>query len=272
MESVKIVPDYYDEDVEREWERLERHPFEFALTCRFLDRYLHPGDRVLDIGGGPGRYSLHLAQRGCQVTLLDLSSGNTAFAAQKAREQGLSLSVVTGDAREASRLVEGTFDHVLLMGPLYHLTEKADREQCLREALSLLREGGTLSMSFINLPSGLIYALREEPEQLLWQKPDDLRYLQNLREGEDYQGQAFTWAYFTQPESIRSFMEEFPLEILHFFGQEGIAAHNEDRLLEKPRQVQEAVLDLCEALCEKEAYWSWAEHLMVIARKLGGKL
>ena len=183
MESVKIVQDYYDEDVEREWERLERHPFEFALTCRFLDRYLHPGDRVLDIGGGPGRYSLHLAQRGCQVTLLDLSSGNTAFAAQKAREQGLSLSVVTGDAREASRLVEGTFDHVLLMGPLYHLTEKADREQCLREALSLLREGGTLSMSFINLPSGLIYALREEPEQLLWQKPDDLRYLQNLREG-----------------------------------------------------------------------------------------
>ena len=212
---------------------------------------------MLDIGGGPGRYSLHLAQRGCQVTLLDLSSGNTAFAAQKAREQGLSLSVVTGDAREASRLVEGTFDHVLLMGPLYHLTEKADREQCLREALSLLREGGTLSMSFINLPSGLIYALREEPEQLLWQKPDDLRYLQNLREGEDYQGQAFTWAYFTQPESIRSFVEEFPLEILHFFGQEGIAAHNEDRLLEKPRQVQEAVLDLCEALCEKEAYWSW---------------
>ena len=86
MESVKLVQNYYDADVEKEWERLEKHPFEFALTCRFLDRYLHPGDRVLDIGGGPGRYSLYLAKRGCQVTLLDLSAENVEFARRKARE------------------------------------------------------------------------------------------------------------------------------------------------------------------------------------------
>lgn len=275
MESVKLVQNYYDADVEKEWERLEKHPFEFALTCRFLDRYLHPGDRVLDIGGGPGRYSLYLAKRGCQVTLLDLSAENVEFARRKAREQEIPLTAIAGDAREADQLAEGKFDHVLLMGPLYHLTKERDRERCVQAALSLLRPGGTLSMSFISMIANLIYALREEPEQLLCEEseqfarehPDDMRYFQNLCNGEEYSGQAFTWAYFARAENILSFVKRFPLEILHFFAQEGVTAHNEDRLREKPEEVRRVWLNLCESLCEKEEYRSWAEHLMVIARK-----
>ena len=43
-----------------------------------MDKYIRPGDRILDIGGGPGRYAIRFAQRGCAVTLVDLSPGNIA--------------------------------------------------------------------------------------------------------------------------------------------------------------------------------------------------
>ncbi|MCM3741243.1 hypothetical protein M3210_13285 [Oceanobacillus luteolus] len=72
MENIEIVKKFYDETVDYEWERLERHKVEFELTKRYLNRYIKPGDKVLDLGGGPGRYSLYLAELGCAVTLADL--------------------------------------------------------------------------------------------------------------------------------------------------------------------------------------------------------
>ena len=62
-ETTKIIRDYYDASVQAEWERIANRP-EFLLTCRMLDRYIMPGGKVLDIGGGPGRYSLYLAEKG----------------------------------------------------------------------------------------------------------------------------------------------------------------------------------------------------------------
>lgn len=70
-DCVRIIQEHYDSDVQYEWDRLERHPFEFAITTKMMDRYIKPGDRILDIGGGPGRYSLYYAQKGCDVTLVD---------------------------------------------------------------------------------------------------------------------------------------------------------------------------------------------------------
>ena len=70
--TTKIIREHYDANVLSEWNRIANRP-EFLLTCRMLDRYIKPGDSVLDIGGGPGRYSLYLAEKGCDVTLFDLS-------------------------------------------------------------------------------------------------------------------------------------------------------------------------------------------------------
>ena len=72
-DCIRIVQEHYDSDVQYEWDRLKRHPFEFAITTKMMDRYIKPGDRILDIGGGPGRYSIYYAQKGCNITLVDLS-------------------------------------------------------------------------------------------------------------------------------------------------------------------------------------------------------
>ena len=84
---------YYDLQPEREWARLERHRTEFAVTMRALAAYLpRPPARVLDCGGGPGRYAIELARRGYQVTLFDLSSACLKLAETKAAEAGVALT------------------------------------------------------------------------------------------------------------------------------------------------------------------------------------
>jgi ubiquinone/menaquinone biosynthesis C-methylase UbiE len=64
-ESRSKVRTFYNGNPLSEWNRLDEHPFEFLLTTHMMDRYVRPGDRVLDIGGGPGRDSLYFAEKGC---------------------------------------------------------------------------------------------------------------------------------------------------------------------------------------------------------------
>ena len=88
-QDTAIIQAYYNANAELEWQRLEEHPFEFLLTTYMMEKYIRPGDRILDIGGGPGRYAIHFARRGCDVTLVDLSAENVRLAQAKAAEAGV---------------------------------------------------------------------------------------------------------------------------------------------------------------------------------------
>ena len=258
------VRNYYNETVEYEWTRIDGRP-EFLLACRFIDRYVKPGHRVLDIGGGPGRYSLRLAGKGCNVTLLDLSSANVAFAKAKAAELGLSITAVEGDAREADRIVQGPFDHVLLMGPMYHLLEEADRAAAVQASLNLLKPGGTIFVSFCSMMGGISWAMSDEPSYLFEHKGD--AYLTAFLDGKSFAGDMFTRAFFIQQREILPFMERFPLEKLHLFGQEGLMLPCEDKILAQPPEVVEEWLDMSEKMCENEDYLSYSAHLVYVGRK-----
>jgi len=113
-----VVEQYYDENVQREWERMDRHRTEFAVTLRVLHDYLPmPPARLIDIGGGPGRYAIALAQQGYAVTLVDLSQRCLGFAQDKAREAGVELAgCVRGNAVNLTRFSDTEFDAALLMG------------------------------------------------------------------------------------------------------------------------------------------------------------
>jgi ubiquinone/menaquinone biosynthesis C-methylase UbiE len=119
---------------------------ELVRTQAILKRYLPPPPAVIaDVGGGPGRYALWLAERGYRVHLIDpvqlhIEQAQAAFGARS----GVSLeSAERGDAR-ALRLADKSADAVLLLGPLYHLSERADRLQALSEARRVCRPGGLI--------------------------------------------------------------------------------------------------------------------------------
>lgn len=107
--------------------------------------------RIADIGGGPGIHASWLTDRGYDVTLLDPVDRHVA----EARDAG--LDAVVGDARQLPWDNE-SIDAVLMAGPIYHLTEAADRRLALREAARVLRPGGLIAVIGINRVANLIGA------------------------------------------------------------------------------------------------------------------
>ena len=116
-------------------------------TWDIFDRFLPLSGRVLDVGGGPGTHAAHLAAEGYDVTLVDPLPRHVERARQRASADA-GVGTATFDARlgVAADLPagDGTVDAVLLMGPLYHLVERADRLAALAEAARVLRPGGRL--------------------------------------------------------------------------------------------------------------------------------
>jgi hypothetical protein len=151
------------------------------------------------------------------------------------------------------------------MGPIYHLLEESERAQAVRAALAMLKPGGLLYASFLMMFSGVIYFLREAPEMIL--DPGEKVWLDAVRNQISWGGDAFTRAFFFDQDAILPFMQQFELEILHFFGQEGITSNHNTHLLEQSEEVQNAWIDLSVELCETPKYLSYSEHAMVIARK-----
>lgn len=267
--AIDQVRKHYDADPEREWIRLENHPFEFILTTGMMEKYIQPGDTILDIGGGPGRYSIHFAERGCAVTLAELSEGNVALAKEKATHAGVELKSYACNCLELESLGLGQFDHVFLMGPLYHLQEEADRVRAVEIALQHLKSGGKLYASFILAFSGILYCLQNGGylvEDL--KTPAAAHLVDDVARGRDYRGPGFTSVYFYHQNNILPFMEKFHLEKLHFFGQEGILAPNyRDILARDPEEIR-AWIDLARRYLELPEMIAYSEHAMYIGQKL----
>ena len=266
------VREYYNGMPEAEWARLESHPFEFLLTTWMMDQYIQPGDSVLDIGGGPGRYSIYYAKRGCTVTLAELSEGNVELAKQKAAEAGVAITAYAKNCLELEELGLGQFDHVLLMGPLYHLLEEADRVRSVETALKHLRPGGNLYASFILLFAGVIFDLKNGGNIVNeCTNPAIAPFIDGVTnailEGGDWGGPAFTTAYFYNQRNILPFMERFGLEKLRFFGQEGILSPNEPEILKRDQAEIDQWLEMAKKYLEVPELLSYSEHAMYIGRK-----
>jgi ubiquinone/menaquinone biosynthesis C-methylase UbiE len=127
---------YYNEG--REARRLTTYGrLEFLRTQELLTRYLPaPPAFIVDVGGGAGIHAVPLLDRGYDVTLFD----PVELHVRQAHDAGVQNAFV-GDARQL-QLESDLADAVLLLGPLYHLTEFQDRLRALEEARRVTRPGG----------------------------------------------------------------------------------------------------------------------------------
>ena len=119
-----------------------RPSLEFVRSMELLERLLPaPTAQLLDVGGGPGAYAAPLARRGYRVHLVDPLPLHVQQARQAAgSDPAAAFTAAVGDARQLAEPGESQ-DAVLLFGPLYYLTDAADRGQALSEARRVLRPG-----------------------------------------------------------------------------------------------------------------------------------
>jgi ubiquinone/menaquinone biosynthesis C-methylase UbiE len=259
---------FYAQTASAEWERLEGQSMEMAVTLRALTDHLPAAPAsVLDCGGGPGRYAIELAGRGYQVTLFDLSSECLDLARAKANEAAVELDgVVQGSATDLSAYESGSFDAVLLLGPLYHLIEDADRQRALAEARRVLKPDGVIFAAFISRYAIVRYKAVRDPMWIM----ETERVEQLLDTGvvgpREPDGVEFV-AHYIHPPEVAPLLSGAGFEMITLLGAEGVVHMIEDRLAELPSEPWEAWVDLNYRLAGDPSILSCSGHLLAVARK-----
>lgn len=265
------VAAYYDHQVDREWHRLTRHRVEYGVTLRALRDTLPPNARVLDVGGGPGRYAVALAAAGHSVTLLDLSPRMLERAQEHAADRRVRLAaLVEGTATDLSRFDNGSFDAVLLLGPLYHLPVAEDRVRAVRECRRVLEPGGVLLAAFITRYAPLRYLARTDPRLLL---RDAARYETLLESGvlpEPFD-MALPYAYHARPEEIVPLLRLSGFDVLRLLAAEGIVDGVEERVCALQGPAWDAWADLNYDLADDPGLLAASTHILAIARRRDGE-
>ncbi|MBN1936062.1 MAG: methyltransferase domain-containing protein [Anaerolineae bacterium] len=264
--ALQHVESRYDSDPGYEWERLNRHRTELAVTLRAFDEHLPPPPvRVLDCGGGPGRYAIELTRRGYRVTLFDLSRGNLALARDRVAEAGVTLDAYEhGTATDLSRFIDGSFDVVLLMGPLYHLLEEADRKQALAEVVRVLRPGGQLWTAYVTRYAPLRYAAAKEAG-VLDPSPQAERVLATgvlPPRGED----SFV-AYFAHPTEVTPTLRGAGLDVVEIWGVEALVSQHEEGVNTLEGEDWARWVDLNYRVSTDPCLHGGVEHLLALAVK-----
>ena len=193
---------------------------ELIRTLELLERFLPPAPAdVLDVGGGPGVYAAALTDRGYRVRLVDAMAEHVEHARRDGR-----FDADVGDARQLDAADE-RYDAVLLMGPLYHLTDRRDRIDALLEARRVLRRGSVLFAVAISRYASLFDSLRFERHDdpafasIVERDLDDGQH----RNEENVDGW-FTTAFFHHPDELEAEIREAGFELDSVVGIEGPGA------------------------------------------------
>ena len=233
---------------------------ELLRTKALLRRYLPKKANILDVGGASGVYATWLAEEGHRVRLVDPVPRHVA----SARAKG--IDAVEGDARALAEPDAG-HDAVLLLGPLYHLLDRADRVRALAEARRVSRDlvVAAVISRWAPLYEGLLAGAVDSPGFTAMLRED---LATGTRRGTQDVPHGFTTCYFHRPEEIAGEVADAGLTLVDLLPVEGAAQwvpDIADRLADPVKRA--VVLELIERTEREPAILGATSHLLAIARK-----
>lgn len=259
LEALTAFYSGYDED----GRLLSRHgSVEYLTTMRYIELYLRPGMRILEIGAATGHYSHALARRGYQVDAVELVQHNIdIFAANT--QPGENISIWRGDARDLRFLADETYDLVLLLGPMYHLFTAQDQKKALSEAIRVTKKGGVLMSAYCGNEATMVQfcfgrgMLREEKYRKL---VDPVTF-------KAASGPAELFELYRR-EDIDALMENFPTQRLHFVGTDMATNYMRKTIDEMDEEFFSLYLRYHFTICERADLVGASHHILDIQRKL----
>lgn len=264
---------YYDEFAEGEWERLDRDPvtrMEFENTADYLAEHLPESGRILDAGGGPGRYSVWLAEQveEYEVEHLDLSAAQVKIAREKASERGVAEKVncQQGDLRNLP-FEDGEFDAVCsLGGPLSHIVDESERAEAMAELRRVASEGAPVFVSvigrFVMLRDILKFSL-DSSHGLLAPIAEDGDYTAE-RVDEYAGGEGWAECHGFRAAEFEEELEAAGFEVETLVGLENVASRMKRELGEADEEAVESVREVVKMLREDRTAVDFSEHMLAV--------
>lgn len=259
---------HYDAGDEHERLTSPHGRLEFERSKSIITRNLFkPPAKILDLGGGTGHYSFWLANLGYEVHLVDAMENHVETAKKVVQFCSLA-SITVGDARN-TKFSDESFDVVLMLGPLYHLTDKRDRMKALAEAKRVLKPGGRLMAVCISKYASLIDGYHcgfiddEEFRTIVYQDLVDGQH-RNPGNNPNY----FTTAKFHEPSEFQAEIESAGFFETKLHAVEGFAAQIPDLESRMNKSNLKAILfDLLTTIESESSLLGTSPHIMAIAKK-----
>ncbi|HWO76414.1 MAG TPA: class I SAM-dependent methyltransferase [Bacillus sp. (in: firmicutes)] len=231
------IKQFYDQYGEREWERLESTPenkVNFHVHKYFLNRYINKGERVLEAGAGPGRFTIELAKLGASITVGDISPKQLELNRLKVHEYGYGDYVESWDELDIvdlSKYESSSFDKVVCFGgALSYVFEKKD--DAIKELLRVTKPDGYVLISVMSL---LGATKRFLPEILKLTQSHGIELIENVNQSGDLYGQLAPSGHFCHMfrwSELESFLKQQTCEIIDAAAANFLSLNNEEILNE----------------------------------------
>ena len=262
MEVKELLSQYYEQyNEDGRLLDFRRGQLEFATTMRYMQKYLRPEAKVLEIGAGTGRYSLALADQGYDVTAVELVDHNLDILRSNIKKS-MQIQAFQGDALDLSMLEDTSFDMTLVLGPMYHLFTETDKLRALSEAIRVTKPGGILMVAYCISDASIIeYGFRGG----------------HLRELVD-EGLLNTDTFVTRSDpkelfelvrksDIDRMIAGFPVERLHYVATDGLSYFMRRDLEEMDQETFDLFLKYHLTICENPDLVGATAHSLDVLRK-----
>ena len=235
---------------------------EFLTTMRYIERYLQPDMKVLEIGAATGRYSLTLARMGYDVTAIELVQHNIDVFRKKMKPRD-KVDLQQGNALDLSRFEDNSFDMTLLLGPMYHLFSQEDQTRALNEALRVTKPNGYLYVAYV-ISDMAILTSGIGTKRFFWDYLKDGHIVPGTYQCIAHPGNLF------QPcrkEDIEALTAPLPCRRLHYVAVDGTAQLNTTALAKMTPQQFAIFMDYHYFLCERPDMAGTTSHSLDILKK-----
>lgn len=261
METLEALTSFY-ENYDEDNRLVSRHgSVEFLTTIRYVEKYLRPGMRVLEIGAATGRYSHTLARQGYRVDAVELVQHNIDLF-QANTQYGEDVTIYQGNAKNLDMLADNTYDVTLLLGPMYHLFTVAEQKQALSEAIRVTKKGGVIFAAYCGNEATLVqycFGRGMIREQRYRDLIDPVTFKASSDPAELFE--------LYRKEDIDELMAVFPVTRLHYVGTDMATNYMRQTVDQMDEELFDLYLRYHFAICERSDLVGASHHILDIFRK-----
>ncbi len=258
----EILNKFYNEICDEDTRLDQKHrKLEFLTTDRYVQKYLKPNCRILEVGAGTGRYSLYYASQGYKVNSIEYVQHNLDVLKSKITDN-MNIVAEQGDAIDLSRFEDNIFDIVLVLGPLYHLYTEEEINKCINEAKRVCKNNGIMMFAYLPNDSIMIsWALLKGHLKFGY---DNKRFDQNFKIISE-PSEIMRAFYIDELEKI---MNSNNIEKINNISTSGVAPHFRNIIDNLSEEEFEIWKNYHFSSCERKEVQGYSTHMLYIGKKI----
>ncbi len=260
MDRIDALNKFYTANSEERRFEPKRGQVEFLTTLRYIEKYLKPGDKIIEIGAGTGRYSHYFARQGFEVDAIELMECNIeVFNANTTSEE--KIRITQGDAICLDSVKSERYDITLLLGPMYHLYTVEEQLKALSEAIRVTKRGGVIFAAYCmsdmtmyqycfgrNMILDVYNSSKIDDNFKLYSLPEDIFQLY-------------------RKEDIDALMSNFKTDRLHYVGTDMLTHMMRECIDSMSDEVFEIYMNYHLNVCERPDMVGATNHVLDVFRK-----